>query len=455
MRYKVLAAFSSVLLVLAVVWVGVDAINRAEDAQSWVDHSVRVRQIVRDALEDVLEAKLTQTGYLALGDTSTMVDARALRERTTRSWASLIAATADNPAQSARVVALQEVLEECVASIEKSLVIALSGDREAMLAFVRADPARDAFRRLREGIAEIREAEEILLRLRRADTYERMATARTLLISGGVLAFLLIGFVISRIRTSLTELESAHTTIHDQAIALSHRTAELERLVKELDQFAYVASHDLKAPLRAIASLAQWIAEDAGDQLSGEARDHLGLLMQRVKRMEALVEGVLAYARAGRNPMKVEAIDVGKLVREVIELLAPPPTVAVTVATPLPIQTASRVPFQQVWMNLIANALKHGKGDGGRIEVGARSVGPEIHFYVADDGPGIEPQFHERVFTLFQTLEARDRVEGTGIGLAVVKKLVEQQGGRVWIESAPGKGATFLFTYPPSPPLVA
>lgn len=452
MRYKVLAAFASVLLVLALVVVGVGAINRTEASQTWVEHSVKVRALVRDTLDAIFEARNAQLAYLALGDRADLADARSVREVTRRDWALVIALTIDNPAQNARALAVRPLLEESTARIEESLTIATQGDRDAMLAFVSADHARDTFRRLRDRIAEMSDAEWEILSQRRNDTYERMATARTLLISGGTLAFLLIVFIISRIRTSLSELESAHGTIHDQAIALSHRTAELERLVKELDQFAYVASHDLKAPLRAIASLAQWIAEDAGDKLEGEAKEHLRLLMARVTRMEALVEGVLAYARAGRTPMKVETIDVGKLVREVVELIAPPPTVTVTVTTPLPTVMAARTPLQQVWMNLVANALKHGKKDNAHVTLGARTVGQETQYFVADDGPGIEPQFHDRIFALFQTLEARDRVEGTGIGLAVVKKLVEQQGGRVWIESTPGKGATFLFTYPSSWP---
>jgi len=249
--------------------------------------------------------------------------------------------------------------------------------------------------------------------------------------------------VLARVHNML-ESRLLHNELYD-------RNEQLERLVKELDQFAYVASHDLKAPLRAIGILAHWIEDDAGDKLDADGRAHLALLMSRVARMGALVDGVLAYARAGRSPMEVESVALEPLVRDVVELLSLPPGVSVTVEGTLPTILAPRSPLHQIWMNLVSNALKHGTRDhSGHIRLGVHGDGDDQHYYVADDGPGIEPQYHDRIFALFQTLEARDKVENTGIGLAIVKKLIEQQGGRIWVTSALGDGAIFHFTYPPS-----
>ena len=159
--------------------------------------------------------------------------------------------------------------------------------------------------------------------------------------------------------------------------------------------------------------------------------------------MEALIDGILTYSRAARVRNPAEQIDTGALVQDVLDLLSPPSTITINVAVDMPIVSAERVPLQQVFMNLIANALKYGAGDAARIVIGwaAKSAGYE--FFVSDNGPGIAPEYHDRVWGIFQTLEARDKVEGTGIGLAVVRKIVESRGGRAWVESKRGEGATF------------
>ncbi|WP_437926329.1 PAS domain S-box protein [Sorangium sp. So ce291] len=223
--------------------------------------------------------------------------------------------------------------------------------------------------------------------------------------------------------------------------------AALERSNKELDQFAYVASHDLKAPLRGIANLTQWIEEDLAGTLEGESREHMSLLRGRVRRMEALIDGILDYSRAGRVRHAVEAVDVGQVLADVIELVAPASEARVEVEPGQPVLRTERIPLQQVFMNLISNALKHARRADVRVRVGHRDAGLHHEFSVEDNGPGIAPEFHDRVWGLFQTLEARDKVEGTGIGLSVVKKIVESRGGRIWIESARGQGATFRFTW--------
>ena len=223
----------------------------------------------------------------------------------------------------------------------------------------------------------------------------------------------------------------------------------LERSNKELDSFAYAASHDLRAPLRGIANLAQWIEEDilAIEGLKTDTRDMLELMRVRMHRMEGLIEGLLQYSRAGRVHQEPERVDVGELVRESVDLLSPPETVAVLVEADMPTIRTERLLLQQVFMNLIGNAIKHAAGGDGEIAIGWKRVGPFYEFSVTDNGPGIAPEFHDRIWGIFQTLEARDRVEGTGIGLALVKKIVEAQRGRAWVESAPGAGATFRFLW--------
>jgi PAS domain S-box-containing protein len=252
------------------------------------------------------------------------------------------------------------------------------------------------------------------------------------------------------------EWVGVHTDVTTERRVQAQREAlirALERSNRDLDQFAYVASHDLKAPLRGISNLSSWIEEDLAAVATPEVREQMALLRGRVHRMEALIDGVLQYSRAGRVKADPERVDTGALAREVVELLAPPPPARVEVADGMPAVTAERVPLQQVFLNLVGNALKYAGRADAVVRVGwnADATG-WYRFSVADNGPGIAPQYHERVFGIFQTLQSRDRVEGTGIGLSVVKKIVEAQGARVWVESAEGAGATFHFTWPAAPP---
>jgi signal transduction histidine kinase len=223
---------------------------------------------------------------------------------------------------------------------------------------------------------------------------------------------------------------------------------ELERTNRDLDQFAYVASHDLKAPLRGIATLSQWIEDDLGDKLDENGRHHMRLLRGRVARLARLIEGILQYSRADRNHGEVTDLDVSQLVRDVWELLAPPSQARLAVSAELPVLRTMRVDLERVLMNLIGNALKYNHDRELVVEVGAEIRGEHWALYVRDNGVGIAPEYHARIWGLFQTLETRDKVESTGIGLAVVRKIVEARGGRAWVESAEGAGATFWFTWP-------
>jgi signal transduction histidine kinase len=223
--------------------------------------------------------------------------------------------------------------------------------------------------------------------------------------------------------------------------------AALERSNRDLDHFAYVTSHDLRAPLRGIANLSKWVEEDMGDALTPRSREHLHLLRGRVDRLEDLIQGVLDYSRAGRVAEEPVELDTAALVAEVVELLSPPPPVHVGIGD-LPTLSSTKTPLEQVFMNLLGNAIKHG---GTRIDIGAEPVSDGWEFFVRDNGPGIPARFHDQIWGLFQTLKSRDRTETTGIGLAIVRRIVEAHGGRAWVESEEGRGATFRFTWPRTP----
>lgn len=218
----------------------------------------------------------------------------------------------------------------------------------------------------------------------------------------------------------------------------------------DLERLAYAASHDLRAPLHGIANVADWVEDDLGPALTPEVKAHLDVLRVRVRRLEALISGMATYCRAGEGAPPAERVDSGVLVAEVVEALALPEHTRVITQGPMPVLETPRAPLQQVFSSLLSNAAKHGSPKGGEIVVSAEDEGTFYRFSVKDGGPGIAPRHHDRIFTLFQTLAPRDREDGAGIGLAVVKKLVEGRGGTVGVDSAPGKGAVFVFTWPKS-----
>ncbi len=225
-------------------------------------------------------------------------------------------------------------------------------------------------------------------------------------------------------------------------------TGQLEKRNKELDQFAYVASHDLKAPLRAIANLSEWMEEDLHDKLDDETRHQMSLLRGRVHRMENLINGLLQYSRVGRVQAELEKVAVSQLLEDVIDSLDPPSEFTLEIVGEMPTLTTQRISLQQVFSNLISNAIKHHHRSDGRVTVSCIDQGKFYEFSVTDDGPGIAPQYQEKVFTIFQTLKARDEAENTGIGLSIVKKIIDTQGGKITLESQLGEGATFRWTWP-------
>ncbi|MEG4210819.1 PAS domain S-box protein [Microcoleus sp. S13_B4] len=232
---------------------------------------------------------------------------------------------------------------------------------------------------------------------------------------------------------------------------LAQTTNVLKKRNQELDQFAYVVSHDLKAPLRAIANLSSWIEEDLSESMTEDTLHQMNLLRGRVHRMEGLIEGLLQYSRVGRIEVASEKVKVENLLAEIIDSLAPPSEFEVKVEPGMPTFVTEKLPLQQVFSNLISNAIKHNRAESGHVTISVKELDDFYEFSVKDDGPGIDPQYHEKVFVIFQTLEARDKVENTGIGLSLVKKIVEGQGGSISLESAEGEGATFRFTWPKQP----
>ncbi len=261
----------------------------------------------------------------------------------------------------------------------------------------------------------------------------RAQVARHMLIALGLCLLFLAGIAFL-IRADARRWRSAERAVSD--------------VNRELREFAYIISHDLKAPLRAIRTIADWLRADYADKLDAQGKEYVTLLTNRANRMQNLIDGVLQYSRIGRTEQGTVPVDLAQVVPEIVENLGAPEHITVHIENGLPTVDADPTRITQVFQNLLSNAIKYMDKPQGRITVACAEQGSFWQFRISDNGPGIEAKDFERIFKLFQTLGRRDDSDSTGIGLTIAKKIVELYGGRIWVESEVGQGSTFFFTFP-------
>ena len=249
-------------------------------------------------------------------------------------------------------------------------------------------------------------------------------------------------FILSSI-VDMTERKKAEAKI-------AMKTKELERSNAELEQFAYVASHDLQEPLRKISSFAQLFAQKYQGQIDEDAEKYIHFIVDGASRMKTLIMDLLNFSRAGKQDVPFEPLDCLTIVDEAIANLKTmvEENQAEIIPDNLPTIMGNRTQFIQVFQNLIGNAIKFRRDESVKVHLGAEQKGDYWKFFICDNGIGFDPQFADKVFAIFQRLHSRAEFAGTGIGLAICKKIIENHGGKIWVESQPGKGSTFYFTIP-------
>jgi signal transduction histidine kinase len=243
------------------------------------------------------------------------------------------------------------------------------------------------------------------------------------------------------------ELSKLSKSLNDMAYMLAESFTLLKRKNEELDQFAHIVSHDLKAPLRGISNVITWIDEDHSHELSPKVHEYLQLINGRLARAENLIKGILSYARIGTEVMVKEKVEVAQMVSEILENTEVPSSVSVVVDKSLPAIYTERLPLFQVLSNLINNAVKYNDKQSGLVIVYSTEQSDHHQFFVEDNGPGIATSHQGKIFKIFQTLQERDSFESTGVGLAIVQKILDARKEKVEIYSDLGKGSTFVFTW--------
>lgn len=392
------------------------------------------------------EAETAQRAYLYTNGRSHLAQRDAAIETTRRTLDELRELTRDDPALLARIQNLAPVVEARFRLFDDVLAARESSDDESRALILRGI-GREEMAALTREVNAIADEQHAQLRenAEAARRYGDRMFSIFFVALGGALALLV--WLQHAIRRQIDARQKAHTELAESESKQAQLLRELQSANEELGNFAYVASHDLKAPLRAIASLAQWICTDYADRFDDEGREQMRLLLGRVKRMDRLIDGILQYSRVGRVREKRTVVDLNQLVAETVDLLAPPPHIKVHVAT-LPTLTLERTRAQQLFQNLISNAIQYMDKAEGEVHVDCERATDHWHFRVRDNGPGIEARHWERIFLMFQSLVPRDHTESTGIGLSLVKKIVETHGGQVWVESTMHEGSTFHFTLP-------
>lgn len=250
-----------------------------------------------------------------------------------------------------------------------------------------------------------------------------------------------------------SELSQLAGALNEMAAILRSSIPLLKRQKEELDQFAHIISHDLKAPLRGIDNVIAWIEEDHSFDLPPKVREYLDVIKGRIARAENLLRAILSYARAGREERQREIVDVQVMLEEIHGDIFNRKKISYHIQPGMPLLYTERIPLQQVFTNLIVNAFKYHNREAGAIKVYHQPEESYYTFFVEDDGPGINEAYHDRIFIIFQTLQERDVFESVGVGLAIVKKILDERGQSIRITSEPGKGTVFSFTWPKTNPV--
>ncbi len=262
--------------------------------------------------------------------------------------------------------------------------------------------------------------------------------------------------LVERLDRELAQRTLAEETLRLQTVTqqqwlqeLATTAAQLEQRNQDLDSFVSIASHDLRAPLRAIRNLATWLAEDLIGTLDPSSQRQFSLLTSRVRQMEALLDDLLDYAQLGRKPIRLDTIPLSDLLRDIVRGIEVPPEFAIAFAPDLPTIVTNATALEQVLANLIGNAVKHHHRRDGNVEITLDFPSADLcRFAVIDDGPGIPPEYHQKMFEIFKTFSKVTTADSTGIGLAIVKKIVELQGGTITFDSVVDRGTNFGFTWP-------
>ncbi len=390
---------------------------------------VLLRAMVRDA-------ESRQRGFLLTDDPSYLEDYQASARTAMAVTAALKAAIADDPALRRAFASVEPLLDRRMELLRVTSQLYQSGDRQGAIDRVRSGIGRDAMKKFVASVEDIILEEQGLLQARLARSADINFVLLALVLLG---ALLTVGLAILAVRI-----------VRRSERALQKKNGELQALVKELEAFSYSISHDLRAPLRAIDAFSRILLKECAKDLAPKMRDYLQTVTNNARQMGQLVDDLLHFSRLGRKPLSKQRVPTTALVREVLRDVRQQQgegrAVNVTVGE-LPEIWGDPALLKQAFANLIDNAFKYTrKRDKAEIEIGSCDEAGKRIFFVRDNGVGFDPQYAGKLFGVFERLHRAEDFEGTGVGLAIVQRVVQRHGGQIWADAAVDKGATFKFT---------
>jgi signal transduction histidine kinase len=447
-----LGFLAAILIMLATAGVSWNYTDQLEKTALEVGRTHEILKEIEEIRADKAILESGQRGYLILGDEQLLAPRASLQAEVRRDVDDLRKLTADDPRQQRYLDQLETAMAQRTAFTEQIIAVRRQEGFPAAQKMLAVGPGLALSAAIARTLAAMHDGETALL-ITRQNQSETASTATFLLLPVAVfLSLTLLSLAIFFLNAGVDERAQAEREIRrlnaTLELRVAERTAELESANKELEAFSYSVSHDLRAPLRAVDGFSQAMLEDYGSELPSEGRHYLKNIREGAQRMGMLIDDLLTFSRLSRAPLNQQPVDTTKLVHEVIEDLDAERKgrkIEIQVSE-LPHCQGDPALLKQVWINLVSNAIKYTRRrDPAVIEIGCHT-NPESVYFVRDNGAGFDMRYVHKLFGVFQRLHRADQFEGTGVGLAIVQRIVHRHGGRVWAEAALDRGATFYFT---------
>ena len=455
-KRKLIAGLATALAVLLLVAAlsYFSLAQTAEDGQ-WVTHTHMVLEKLDDIQTSLLDAETGERGYLIAAEDWYLSPFQKGRDQANEEVKEVRELTADNLNERRSLDRLEPLITAKLANMEDTIRTRNQKGWAARAAAVREGSGKELMDHIREVIAVMKAGEDRLLVLRLAELKASSRRTRLVIIVGealGLFFLLVAGHLVQQEMKKLAQAEAEVRTFNaelaQRTVELAERAKELERSNMELQQFAYAASHDLQEPLRTISSFTQLLARRYQDKLDDKGREFISFAVEGCHRMHALINDLLTFSRVGSQGQPLVPLCCDAVLDRVLKGLgvAIEDSRAVITRDPLPVVLADEIQLSQLFQNLVGNAIKFRGKNVPRIHITSERSGTVWKIAVRDHGIGIAAEHYDRIFVIFQRLHTKTQYPGTGIGLAICKKIAERHGGRIWAEPSPGGGSTFCFT---------
>ncbi|HEY2647327.1 MAG TPA: CHASE3 domain-containing protein [Candidatus Acidoferrales bacterium] len=459
-KNRVIAGFGAALAILILVGVlSYRSMVQSDVDRQWVTHTHQVLEELDAVFTDLLDSESSARGYVLTEDTSYIQPYNEALNHVRQHLRDVRELTADNKTQQRALDVLEPLVLGRLDAFGDPIEASKKGGLNAGAELVRTRRGKELMDQVRRQLLAMKLEETRLLILRTDEAAISTRNTRMTIVAGESLAIAFLcfaGIVVGlemaqrkRAEEKVRELnDDLEQRVADRTAELREQAKELARSNSELQQFAYVASHDLQEPLRMVASFTQLLAKRYGEKLDDDAREFINYAVDGATRMQTLISDLLNYSRVGTQGKPLVPTDCEALFKRVLESLqfTIDESGATILCDRLPMVMADPQQLGQLFQNLLSNAIKFHGAEPSQIRISTERKGTEWKISVRDNGIGISQEHFDRIFVIFQRLHTRTEYPGTGIGLAVCKKIVERHGGRIWIEPSPGGGSTFFFT---------